>query len=1034
MIRKFILLVSTALGITGAAQAQFCGTDQVNNYYKQLYPQIEAQERALNEQIKNYLLNYDLGNSQLKTTAFGENDTLHIPVVVHIVHDYGAQDYINDNVVYSTIDEVNRTYLKLNTSDIAQVLPAFQPYVGTANIMFHLATKDPQGNPTNGVTRHQSYLTKFGNDQAKIGQWDPSSYINIWVIADIQGDAAAYAIVPSTAAQLPYKDGIISQAGDFNGNKIIAHELAHVLNINHTWGQTNNPGVSCGDDDVDDTPPTEGELGGCSIYDTTCINTEVPVGKIIMDSARYVTDNNTATIDFEMNTSGWFKSVNVYPAKPGTPFDIVLLQRNGSGGFDTTNKVGSEYYARFFNVGNKTVDSATVTGAATGRTTGGIGFTAKKELRIEAVTIHPTTAGLPFKIYLGVGTDSLVDSVIGVTTIAPQVVNLGFYVPQGSNYWLYLGQNPGLLHDSANTEQIGGIDANYIEFTSFTTNGRYNYLYDWKVRYQGMTPVPNPKTPGAPFQVALNYRLFPGVYKLALIENGGLSHDTISANSPYNEKIPCVTTLSSTTINNVYKYMYNWVIRYGYIKQVGNDCIDYPDTVNTQNIMNYANCKLMFSKGQVGRMRATMANSVAHRDSLITLANAIKTGIYNPATGKYGERPELAPQADFSVEKNLAGDRIVYVCADGTTPFKFKDRSWRGAVSGISWEVSNGATTNSSGAAGETIDVKVTQPGWVDVKITANNSLGSTEVSAKPVYAADPNFKINPNNGGYFQEFNTDGDLDKWPIFNYYNNNPKWEVINGNGFFDKTCIMYKGFDDRIGINAFINSPGGDVDDFFSPAFDLSGVGAEASLNFMFSGAYRTTDPDLLRDTLEIHYSRDCGQTWSLLKRYHRQELSTKGTYNYSYAPLGYWDWDQKSIDLPEAARTDRTFFRFRYRPGSEKTTSFAMGTGNNFYLDRINISPFPAGVNTLIADDKEVAVAPNPTHSGSAVIIKNNIGTTAKIVVTDVTGKVVYTTQQALTQQVNRVEIPASAIAVKGMYMVQIQAGSNRFNEKLVVY
>src|SRR5690606_28647641 len=95
-----------------------------------------------------------------------------------------------------------------------------------------------------------------------------SKYLNIWVARSTGGgSAAAYALKPaSTDGSGFWLDGIMSlhtYVGSIGTSgpgveSTLSHEIGHYLNLSHTWGDTNDPGVTCGDDGVDDTPETEG--------------------------------------------------------------------------------------------------------------------------------------------------------------------------------------------------------------------------------------------------------------------------------------------------------------------------------------------------------------------------------------------------------------------------------------------------------------------------------------------------------------------------------------------------------------------------------------------------------------------------------------------------------------------------------------------------------------------------------------------------------------------------------------------------------
>jgi hypothetical protein len=130
-------------------------------------------------------------------------------------------------------------------------------------------------------------------------------------------------------------------------------------------------------------------------------------------------------------------------------------------------------------------------------------------------------------------------------------------------------------------------------------------------------------------------------------------------------------------------------------------------------------------------------------------------------------------------------------------------------------------------------------------------------------------------------------------------------------------------------------------------------------------------------------------------------------------------------------------FRFRYFPSVSLGFKGAIdgeSSGNNFYLDRINFSAIPATVNTVMKENLDVAVVPNPTNGDAYVIIRDADNATAKIVVTDITGKAVYTTTQQLTGKETNIEIPRSVISVKGVYLIQTLTGNQVNTQKLVVY
>lgn len=1094
MIRKVftlltVVLLSSAISY-GQGQIQIpCAATEVNQEMKADFPEIEQYEAQLREYVKTAMSKMSAGRAAGKGTA-DPTDTLHIPVVVHVVHDYNfitspAIDYVSDNDIFKLISHINEIFMKQN-GDTVDVIPPFKKYIGNPKIMFHLAQKDPQGNVTTGITRRQSYLTYGGDDQAKFDQWDPTSYLNIWIIRNIgrgisQGVVAAYAVFPSTAAAFPYTDGIIASAGNILRDKTIPHEVGHILNLYHTWGNI-QVGTACtGDDEVDDTPPTTGHYstggsygsntqGFCNLnevlYDTSCTNNVNTLGKILIDSSLNIREDNTngKGLTYIPRTNLTVESVKIYPTEIGESFTIENQRYNGST-YVTVNTLATKAASLAnANIGSLTTTTKDTAATPTLKRTA-IQFTTSKDVMLDSFKIYPSSIGDTFRILLLAYNNDTLKNYVGVTNTASgaQFVPFNTFVPRSPSnaYKLQLVRNPNLRSDSFRTSipnytkqvsgviQISGtsdIDTTYTLGSMADTSykGRYNYFYDWKIRYDALT---NTKT--GPQTVTLNFPVLPDTtYRLVVTKNPGLNNDSVGT-APYIKSVPCVLDIVEDVTDNRYNLLYELQIRYGYIK----NCIDYPDTVNTQNIMDYSECPKMFTDLQVARMRATLESPVGGRSNLVNDTTHVRTGILSGIGGNYGLRNDLPAVPAYSVERTgLSADRNLFRCAGSI--FQFKDRSWRDTVQTVTWQMSNGADINSSGSTftqnisqvvtTPNIAVTFSEPGWADITLTANgnNTTASTETFEDAVYVADPDLKINPLNG-FLMEFEQNGtgvnDLSKWPIFNYYNNDNRWEIDGNSGFYGGQCIRYNGYDNRTGTKRYTGSPKGDVDDFFTPAFDLSGMTAtECRLAFMSSGAFRVADSRLYKDELEISYSIDCGSNWITLKSITKAELANMGVVSVPYAPLWAGDWVVQSIDIPVSARQSQVFFRFRFKPGVDDINAsngrILPGTGNHFYIDRINISPWKVGVNTLLGNDRKIALAPNPTNKGTQLVIGVSSREVAQIQVTDVTGKVVYTTQAQLSNGITTVDIPETAVAVKGIYMVHVQAGTETFTEKLVSY
>jgi PKD repeat protein len=279
LITKIVLVVGCcmpSLFSSDAVAQEFkpCGTteehlNQMNSdpVYKKIYLAEQARLEALDKEA------FTNGYKAAKPTSPDSAPKYIIPVVFHIIHQYGVEN-ISDEQVKDAIRTMNEDYRKRN-ADTVNTIAIFKPIAADCEIEFRLAQKDPNGNPTNGIERIASSYTNKGNDSTKLNPWPRSKYLNIWVAKYVRNGAAAYANYPGTATD---KDGIlalytyIGAIGTSNvlHSHTLAHEAAHWLNIQHVWGNTNAPEVSCGDDGVSDTPITKGHSNVCPLNDQTC--------------------------------------------------------------------------------------------------------------------------------------------------------------------------------------------------------------------------------------------------------------------------------------------------------------------------------------------------------------------------------------------------------------------------------------------------------------------------------------------------------------------------------------------------------------------------------------------------------------------------------------------------------------------------------------------------------------------------------------------------------------------------------------------
>ncbi|MDO8998615.1 MAG: M43 family zinc metalloprotease [Bacteroidota bacterium] len=267
---KNILLYSLLIiGFITKAQNGFkCGQIEAYDY---LFSQDKTAKSRVETLIKN-ANEQSLNSSQLKTVA----STYTIPVVFHILH-LGGSENISDAQINNAMVILNRDFAKKNP-DTTSIISLYKPIAADCQIEFKLATLDENGNCTNGITRHYTqktdWTTSFSN---YIYTWDPSKYLNFYVVRTLQNGAAGYTYLPGSvgavADAIVVLHSYVGSIGTSNGfsSRTLTHETGHWFNLQHVWGSTNQPGVACGDDGVGDTPITKGH-NSCNLNSAVCTN------------------------------------------------------------------------------------------------------------------------------------------------------------------------------------------------------------------------------------------------------------------------------------------------------------------------------------------------------------------------------------------------------------------------------------------------------------------------------------------------------------------------------------------------------------------------------------------------------------------------------------------------------------------------------------------------------------------------------------------------------------------------------------------
>ncbi len=199
-----------------------------------------------------------------------------IQVVFHVIQRTTGEGFLSASTIQDQIDVLNEDF---------QALPGSPGAPGTdGRVRFQLATLDPQGQPTTGITYHMndSWYLDSGNYWSGVA-WDTHRYLNIYTNAV----PCCYGYVPGFPSE-----GLAGQAKDrvvlwweavgrngtsgwpLNMGRTATHEVGHYLGLYHTFcGGCGSAGACYSTGDlICDTNGEANSTSGCPSSKSSCGN------------------------------------------------------------------------------------------------------------------------------------------------------------------------------------------------------------------------------------------------------------------------------------------------------------------------------------------------------------------------------------------------------------------------------------------------------------------------------------------------------------------------------------------------------------------------------------------------------------------------------------------------------------------------------------------------------------------------------------------------------------------------------------------
>lgn len=423
---------------------------------------------------------------------------------------------------------------------------------------------------------------------------------------------------------------------------------------------------------------------------------------------------------------------------------------------------------------------------------------------------------------------------------------------------------------------------------------------------------------------------------------------------------------------------------YGCVAFPHISCSNGPNGDMFSNYMDYADdgCMNIFTWGQKARMDNTLNG---FRSQLISQSNLLSTGTDGTPAVPCVLIPDFYP--DY------------YTRCSGLN-VTFNDATWNSDATAWSWDFPGG---NPSSSFQQNPVVQYAVPGLYDVTLTVTNATGTYTI-AKPGL-----IKIYPALASLVAPFMEDFESVSLP-------SSDWEVENNGGaaWQLSTDASVSGTT-SVKLDNFSGNVAGTQDVFITPAYDFSNIGnvtmtfKQASAGTVSAGA----------DNLKVYASTNCGQTWTL--RYFKtgNAFYSAGIQGGNFIPQPA-DWRTETLNLTTATFAGQPNVKFKF--------VYTYDSGNNVFIDDINITGTPLGMDELNSNEVSIDLYPNPATSEFVVRGTKKI---EEINIADVVGRELLFSNIEIRKGENKIVFGNSSS--NGIYFIRIKTCDGIVSKKMTI-